>query len=259
MTIIVIFAMTGLVAGFLAGLLGIGGGLIMVPILYYVFSAQPDTAPHAMHLALASSLAFIVLNSGAAAWMHHRLGGVRWREVLLIAPGLAFGGLAGAALAGQLGSDILRGWFASFLIVMALYLLLHRARVEAKRIPEMFSAIIGLPIGMVAALAGVGGGVMVVPWMIFRGHATAIAIAISSICTVLVALLGAIGYMWFANAPEFAHATGYVYWPAVFATAITSMLVAPYGAKVAHRVDQQSLKKGFAILILLVGVKLLFG
>ncbi|MDX1455058.1 MAG: sulfite exporter TauE/SafE family protein [Gammaproteobacteria bacterium] len=251
------FLLAGILAGFLAGLLGIGGGLIVVPLLYFVFSADAATASHAMHLALGSSLAFIVLNSGSAAVAHVRLGAVRWVEVRWLAPGLLAGSLGGAWLADQVSTDGLRIWFGSFLLAMAVYLFLQRLPEVEKAWPRAISLVVGLPIGGLASLAGVGGGVMVVPWLMARGIQPAKSVATSSVCTVLVASLGAFGYMLFAPDLSQAWTTGYVFWPAVLTIAATSMLMAPVGARAAHRINQQKLKKGFAGILAIVGLRLL--
>ncbi|MDX1442801.1 MAG: sulfite exporter TauE/SafE family protein [Gammaproteobacteria bacterium] len=252
-----IFVLAGIVAGFLAGLLGIGGGLVVVPVMFFVLSSDPAAATYAMHVALGSSLAFIVINSGIAAIMHWRLGGLRWRELGWMAPGLVIGSLAGARLADEFPTAALQRWFGIFLLVMAAYLFLQRHPPLPKADRPWLSAIAGLPIGGVASLAGVGGGVMVVPWLLARGHRAAVAVATSSACTVIVAFVGSVGYMLFASETPLPYSTGYIYWPAVAAFAVTAIFTAPLGAKTAHRIDQSKLRRGFALLVLLVGLKLL--
>lgn len=256
LTTLLLFACAGLAAGFLAGLLGIGGGLVVVPLLYFYFSGNPAVAPHAMHLALGSSLAFIVINSGFASWMHMRLDGVRWQEVRRLGPGLAIGSLAGAALAGTLPTEFLARFFGVFLLVMAVLIISQRAS-EIRRPPQWLSIVIGAPMGLLASLAGVGGGVMAVPWLLARGHRAAHAVATSSVCTVLVAALGAIGYIIFADEVALAGATGYVYWPAVLGIAFTALLAAQFGARLAHHVDHRLLRRIFALLLVVVGLRLL--
>lgn len=256
LTTLLLFACAGLAAGFLAGLLGIGGGLIVVPMLYFYFSSDPALAPQAMHLALGSSLAFIVINSGFAAWTHTRLDGVRWSEVRRLGPGLAIGSLSGAALANVLPSGFLARFFGLFLLVMAVLIISQRAG-EIRRPPQWLSAVIGAPMGLLASLAGVGGGVMAVPWLLARGHRAVHAVATSSVCTVLVAALGASGYILFADDVRMPGATGYVYWPAVIGIAVTALLTARFGARLAHRVDQKLLRRLFALLLVVVGLRLL--
>lgn len=259
LTNLVIFATAGILAGFLAGLLGIGGGLIVVPVIFFVLSLDPATAGFAMHVALGSSLAFIVINSGMAAFMHWRLGGMRWRELAWLAPGLVAGSLAGARLAEEFSTDILRRWFGGFLLFMAIYLFVQRRLPLPESDRPWSSTVAGLPIGVIASLAGVGGGVMVVPWLLARGHHAAVAVATSSACTVVVALIGAAGFMVFASESPLPYSTGYVYWPAVAAFAVTAVFTAPLGARTAHRIDQSKLRRGFALLVLVVGIELLLG
>lgn len=254
---LLLFIAFGIIAGFLAGLLGIGGGLVIVPVLFYILSQDAQHAGYAMHVALGSSLAFIVFNSGTAAIAHARLGGLRWRELGWLAPGLVLGAMAGSALADELSSQLLQRWFGGFLLLMAAYLFIQRQPPLPDTRREWISIFAGLPIGTVASLAGVGGGVMVVPWLIARGYKPAVAVATSSASTVVVALVGAGGYALFASRTPLPWSTGYIYWPAVLAFAATSVFTAPLGAKLAHRIDQARLKRGFALLLALVGLKLL--
>ncbi|HEX7047898.1 MAG TPA: sulfite exporter TauE/SafE family protein [Gammaproteobacteria bacterium] len=253
---VLLFAVAGLAAGFLAGLLGIGGGLVVVPLLYFWFSGDPVAAPYAMHLALGSSLAFIVINSGMAALTHARLDGIRWAEVRLLAPGLAIGSLAGAALADLLPTNVLAGYFGIFLLLMAA-LMVFRIPRDFQGTPSRHSAWIGIPMGTLAALAGVGGGVMVVPWLFSRGYRAAHVVATSSVCTVVVAAVGVGGYLLFADPVPLPGVIGYVHWQAVLGISITALLAAQFGARLAHRVDQRLLRRGFAVLLVIVGVRLL--
>lgn len=257
METVLLFISAGLLAGFLAGLLGIGGGLVVVPVLFFYFSGYAELAPYAMHLALGSSLAFIVLNSSAAAWVHYRLDGVQWPEARDLSPGLVAGGLIGAAIADALSTAVLARAFGIFLLAMAA-LILFGSRLQFPGGGRRWhSAAAGVPIGGVAALVGVGGGVMIVPWLLSRGYRAAQAVATSSICTIVVAVVGAVGYMLFADAVPLPYTTGYVHWPAVLGIAVTAFLTARLGARLAHRVDQRVLRKVFALLLVIVAVRLL--
>lgn len=210
-----------------------------------------------MHVALGSSLAFIVINSGFAAFIHYRLGGFRWQEFAWLAPGLVIGSLLGAQLADIFSTLTLQRWFGVFLVVMAVYLFIQRRPPMPKTGRPWASAIAGLPMGTIASLAGVGGGVMVVPWLLARGHRAAVAVATSSACTVIVALVGTLGYAMLASREPMPWSSGYVYWPAVLAFAATAIFTAPLGARIAHRIDQKKLRRGFALLVFIVGVRLL--
>lgn len=254
---LLLFALAGLVAGFLAGLLGIGGGLVVVPLLFFWFSHDPLAAPYAMHLALGSSLAFIVINSGVAAWTHMKLDGVRWHEVRLLAPGLAIGSIVGAALADFLPTEALARFFGIFMIAMAALMFFRKPR-ETQGGHHWYSGVIGVPMGIVASLAGVGGGVMVVPWLFSRGYRAAHVIATTSVCTIVVAIVGTLGYTVFADPVPLPGVIGYVHWHAVLGIAVTAFFTAQIGARLAHRVDQQMLRKGFAGLLVIVGLRLLF-
>ncbi len=256
---VTLFLLTGIIGGFLAGLLGIGGGLVVVPALYFYFGLDPATAPYAMHLALGSSLAFVVINSGFAAFTHARMDGVLWHEVRALAPGLAAGSLLGAALADSLATESLARGFGVFMLAMAA-LTVFGARLQFRGGGRKWHSLVaGLPMGTVASLVGVGGGVMVVPWLLARGARAASAVASSSMCTVIVAVLGTIGYMLFAESLPVKGAVGHVHWPAVLAIAATAFPTAQIGARLAHRVPQVALRRGFAVLLVLVGLNLIFG
>lgn len=252
-----VFVVAGIAAGFLAGLLGIGGGLIVVPAMFFMLSRDPVHADYAMHVALGSSLAFIVINSSISAFMHYRIGGLRWREIGWLTPGLVIGSLLGAQLADLFTTLVLQRWFGGFLVVMAIYLFVQRRPPLPKTDRPWVSTIAGLPIGTIASLAGVGGGVMVVPWMLARGHRAVVAVATSSACTVIVAIVGALGYSLLASRTPLEWSTGYIYWPAVAAFSVTAIFTAPLGAKLAHRIDQSKLRRGFALLVAIVGIRLL--
>ena len=256
------YLLMGALAGFLAGLLGIGGGLILVAALVWVLPMQGVPEAALMHVALATSLASIVFTGLSSARAHWRRGSILWRSGLRLIPGVVLGGLLGGRLAAQLDGDWLRYGVALFCLSAALQLLFGRTPQNANGIeplsPWLWPA--GLLIGVLSALVGIGGGSMTVPLLIALGAAPVRAVGTSAACGVLIGLASALSYGWNAPAdlamPD--GAFGYVYLPAALMIAAASVFAAPQGAALAHRLPAQRLKQVFAGLLLLVAWQLAF-
>lgn len=254
----------GAVAGVLAGLLGVGGGLVLVAALVWLLPLLGVPHEAAMHAALASSLASIVLTAAASARAHAKRGSVMWPTVRWMVPGLLLGGWVGSALAVRLPGDWLRWLVAGYCFLAAAQLLLGRRTPAdghtrpAPRGPGMSAA--GVGIGAVSAVVGIGGGSMTVPLLVWRGVAPVRAVGTSSACGVAIGLASAAGYALQAPVGALpAHAIGYVYLPAAIGVAIASVFAAPYGTHLAHRLSGEALKRVFAAFLVLVGSSLLFG
>lgn len=255
----------GAIAGVLAGLLGVGGGLVLVAALAWLLPALgvvPTGA--AMHAALASSLASIVLTAAASARAHARRGSVLAATVAWMVPGLLLGGWLGSAFAVRVDGALLRWAVAGYCLVAASQLLLTRTRGHAEpdaptpRGPLMTLA--GTAIGAVSAVVGIGGGSMTVPLLVWRGVAPVRAVGTSSACGVAIGFASAVGYAWYAPAgalPQ--HAVGFVYLPAALGVAAASVFAAPYGTRLAHRLGGTALKRVFAGFLLAVAVSLIAG
>lgn len=253
----------GAATGVLAGLLGIGGGLLLVLALAWALPYQGVPADAAMHTALASSLACIVLTTSSSALAHARRGGVAWPTAAWLTPGMLIGALLGSRLAIGLSGGILRGGVAAYCLASALQLLFGRRRAGAgvaasPRGPGY--AVAGVGIGAVSALVGIGGGSMTVPLLVWRGVAPVRAVGTSAACGVCIGLAAAVGYAMQApaDALPLPGAVGYVYLPAAATTAAASMLTAPLGVRLAHRLPPQGLKRVFAIFLLAVAAGLAF-
>jgi uncharacterized membrane protein YfcA len=256
------FPVLGIVAGVLAGLLGVGGGLVLVAALAWLLP-QVGVAPEmAMHAALASSLASIVLTAMASARAHARRGSVLWPTVAWMVPGLLAGGWLGSAAAVRIDGDVLRWLVAAYCLVAAAQLMLSRARERAEGIvprgPGMTAA--GTGIGAVSAIVGIGGGSMTVPLLVWRGVAPVRAVGTSSACGVAIGLGSALGYALHPPAGALgAHAWGYVYLPAAVGVALASVLAAPWGTRLAHRLSGAHLKRVFAGFLVAVALSLVAG
>jgi uncharacterized membrane protein YfcA len=251
---------TGVIAGLLAGLFGVGGGVVVVPALLFVFARAGLSASWIPHLAVGTSLAAIVATGATSAYAHHKRSSVRWDLVARLAPGIVAGAWAGAAVAGLLPDLWLKRIFAAFLLYVGLRMLVHRRNAAHRAMPGtagMLAA--GAGIGGLSALVGIGGGTMTVPFLSRVGMEMRGAVATSAACGVPIALAGAIGFMAVGWGREGlpAASTGFVYWPAVVAILVASVPAAPLGAHLAHRLPVNLLRRFFAVLLLLMGTRLL--
>lgn len=254
------FPLLGIVAGILAGLLGIGGGLVLVAALAWLLPLHGVPVEAAMHAALASSLASIVLTAMSSAYAHHRRGSVLWPTVRWMLPGLLAGGWLGSLVAVRLDGDVLRWCVAGYCFVAAAQMAYGRRHdggdAVLPRGPWLTAA--GAGIGAVSAVVGIGGGSMTVPLLVWRGVAAVRAVGTSSACGVAIGVGSAVGYA--LNAPPGAlpgAAVGYVYLPAAIGVALTSILAAPFGTRLAHAISAPALRRVFALFLVAVGLALL--
>jgi uncharacterized membrane protein YfcA len=252
----------GACTGLLAGLFGVGGGLIIVPALVFAFSVHGFAAASMMHMAIGTSLAAIVLTSMSSVYSHHRHHAVIWHAAARLTPGIVVGTAFGSWLAGQIGSTPLRYFFATFMFLVAVQMALGlspHAQPDKKlpRMPGMLSA--GAGIGAVSALVGIGGGTLTTPFLLWRGIGIRNAIATSAACGLPIAVTGSFGYVLAGlHRPDLpAHAIGYVYWPAGLAIAVASVCTAPLGAHLTHRLPIPLLKRLFALLLAGIAIRLM--
>ncbi|MDP1651194.1 MAG: sulfite exporter TauE/SafE family protein [Rhodocyclaceae bacterium] len=252
----------GVVAGFFAGLLGVGGGAIMVPVLALMFAAQGFSGEHLMHLALGTSMAAIVFTSISSLRAHHGHGAVRWPIVKTIAPGILIGTFAGAQLASLIPTRPLAIFFTVFMSYVAFQMLANIKPKPARQLPGTVGMfVVGSGIGAISALVAIGGGSLSVPFMTWCNVKMHDAIGTSAAIGLPIAVAGTAGYLTSGlgagGLP--AGSFGYVYLPALAACVVTSMLAAPFGAKAAHRLPVATLKKIFAGVILLLLAKMVHG
>lgn len=250
----------GAFSGFTAGLMGVGGGMLLVPVLTAIFTAQQFADEHVLHLAVATSLATILFTSVSSVRAHHQRGAVLWHVVRVLAPGILVGSLIGAQLAALLPTGLLAYAFAGFLAFSGTQLLRdskpkpHR---ELPRMPGMLAA--GGTIGLLASVVGGGGGFVSVPFMVWCNVRIHNAVATSAALGFPIAAAGTIGYVlagW--RAPGLPPgAAGFVYLPALATVATVSVFTAPLGARVAHSLDTKVLKRIFAALLYVLSAYML--
>jgi len=252
----------GSLAGVLSGLFGIGGGVVIVPFLAWFFSRRGFPPDSVMIMAVATSLATIVVTSVSAVHAHHRLGAVRWNAVFRLAPGILIGSVIGSIVADRLPAHGFKLIFALFLLYVAARLSIDvKAKDGQSRTPGgwLYSAA-GLSIGSVSSILGIGGGTLSVPFLVKYGFPIRNAVAISSACGFPIAVAGSLTYIALGWEKSFlpAWSLGYVYLPAFAGIVATSIPFAPIGAKLAHRLPTRKLRRMFAVVVLAVGAKLLW-
>ncbi|MEW9900533.1 sulfite exporter TauE/SafE family protein [Chitinivorax sp. PXF-14] len=260
MTYFPLYLAVGAGAGFLAGLLGVGGGLVIVPALVFAFEAQH--LPHVLHLALGTSLASILFTSLSSIRGHHARGAVNWRIVRDVTPGILLGTLVGATIVSQLPTRPLKIFFTAFVFYVGIQMLANVKPKPSRELPGkggMFAA--GNVIGGVSSFVGIGGGSLSVPFMSWCNVKIHEAIGTSAAIGFPIALAGAAGYVVNGLAvgrdlPEWT--LGFVYLPALAGIAAMSVLTAGLGARAAHRLPVAALKKTFAVLLLGIGAKMLW-
>lgn len=258
---ILIYLPLGALAGLLAGLLGVGGGLVIVPALIWVFRGHGFDGQVLVHLAVGTSLATIVVTSISSVRAHHRHGAVHWPLVWALTPGIVVGAWLGAVLAGWLPSLTLQRVFACFAILVGLQMAFSVKAEAHGGLPGrvgLFGA--GGVIGAVSTIVGIGGGSMTVPFLSWCSVGIRNAVATSAACGLPIAVAGALGFVitgWHeADLP--AGSSGFLYWPAFAGIAVASVLFAPLGARLAHSIPVFALKRFFALLLLVLGTRMLF-
>lgn len=250
----------GLVIGFLAGLLGIGGGMVMVPFLSFILTTKGFPQAYVVKMAVATSLATICFTSLSSVRAHHQRGAVLWPVALTLAPGILVGALLGAQLAVALPGKILRVMFAVFVVFSATQMFLNRKPKPTRVLPDklgMFS--VGGLIGALSSMVGAGGAFISVPFMTWSNVSIHHAVATSSALGFPIAMAGTLGYIWAGwNMPDMPAGTfGYLYLPGVLIISIASMSTAPWGARTAHRIDIAPLKKVFACVLYVMAASFL--
>ena len=250
--IIVELLLLGSVTGFLAGLLGIGGGMLMVPFVTLLLSSKAVPPQYVVKMAVATSLATILFTSISSVRAHHQRGAVRWDVARLLAPGIVLGSLIGAQIAKALPSQALALLFAVFISFSATRTFLKKAPKPSRQLPGTAGMLgAGGLIGGLSALVGAGGAFVSVPFMTARNVPIHNAVATSAALGMPIAFGGTVGYVyagWFL--PDMPAGTlGFIYLPALLTIAAASVLTAPLGARAAHRLNVEQLQRAFAVLL----------
>ena len=249
---LIAYVACGAVVGFLAGLLGIGGGMTLVPILAALFHAQSLMPEHTVHLALGTAMASVMFTSSASVRTHHRLGAVDWSIVRRIVPGMVAGTLLSTLASGWIPQRMLALAFAAIVYLGATQILLGRKPAAARPLPGTGPMLaVGGLIGKISGLVSAGGTFLTVPFMLFCGVPMHTAIGTGAAIGVPVAVVGTVGYVLsglkVADLPPYTF--GFVLLPALGALVAASVLTAPMGARFAHKLPVLTLKRVFACLL----------
>lgn len=252
----------GLFTGFFAGLLGIGGGLVMVPVLTMLFAAQ-SVFPQAevLHLALGTSMATILFTSLSSLRAHHKHGAVLWPVVGQITPGILLGTLVGTLFAANVPAGPLAVFFTAFVCFVAVQMIMNFKPKPSRELPGAGGVFaVGGGIGVVSALVAIGGGSLTVPFLTWCNVRVQNAIGTSAAVGFPIALGGSLGYIFngWSHGELPAGSLGYVYLPAFAWLVPSSMLVAPLGARLAHRLPVATLKRIFAGVLIVLAAKMLW-
>lgn len=255
-----LYLLLGAGAGVLAGLFGVGGGIIIVPVLVYSFTLQGFDPSILTHLAVGTSLATIMFTSINAVREHHRLGAVRWAIFIWMTVGILVGAGFGALTAKAIAGPHLQKIIGVFAVLVALQLLAELKPKASRGVPgKVGLTLAGTVLGWASAIFGIGGGSLTVPFLVWRSVPMQQAVATSSACGFPIAVASALSFMilgW--HDPRLpVHSLGFIYLPALLGIALTSMIFARFGARLAHKLSPRLLKRMFAALLLCVGISFL--
>jgi uncharacterized membrane protein YfcA len=252
----------GAFVGFFAGMLGIGGGAIMIPMLVMLFERQGLPREHLLHLAVGTGMTTLLFTSVSSFMAHARRGAVRWDIWRAITPGILAGGLAGAWVAGFFSTFGLALFFALLVYVLAINMLLNRRPKPSRQLPGAAGiTLAGFVISFLSTMVAIGGAAMAVPFMVLCNVPMLQAVGTAAAIGFPIAVAGSIGYVvagW--GDPLLPPATvGYVYLPALLGVSLASVALAPLGAKAAHSLPTVRLKQVFAVLLLVLATRMLIG
>ncbi len=255
--ILFLFA-TGALTGFCAGLFGIGGGGIMVPILALCFSYAGFPQDQIMHFALGTSMTAIIPTAIASMLTHHQHHAILWSVAMKFVPGVLIGTFLGSLIAAHLSHYFLAIFFSLFMALVAWKMWSNLLPTPSRKLPSFgLLALTGSGIGGISALVAIGGGTMTVPFLLWCNVSLRQAIATSAAVGLPIAIAGALGYASHLDRSIPGISIGYLVWPAVLSLACGSIFTARLGAKLAHQLPIEKLKKYFAIFLLLLSLQML--
>jgi uncharacterized membrane protein YfcA len=248
----------GAFSGFIAGLLGVGGGLIIVPALLYLLAGDIEQSI-LMHTAVGTALAAIVFTSISSVRAHHQHGAIHWQHFIKLTPTILLGAFSGAILTQVMSFDFMRVFFAIFELSVAVTLYFRfSSSKHVDNLAKYVWYVTGYIIGMVSSIVGIGGGTMTTPFLTYNNVNIKNSIATSAAIGMPIAIAGSIGFIvagW--NAENVTGNLGFIHIEALLSIVVMSVIFAPFGAKVTHTVDSKKLKKFFALFLALLGVSVL--
>lgn len=260
MLLIVLFILIGLTTGLLAGLLGIGGGVITVPALFFIFSFYHIQSTHLMHACVATALATTLITSLGSVWAHHKKQAILPSVLKITVPGLIVGCLLGVALSNVLSSKVLQLVFGLMMLCFSLYFFFPQLpQLNIAKRPNFSLALFALLIGILSSLLGIGGGIFMVPILLGYRVSLQNTVGSSSAGTLVTAGMGTIAYLLIAKGSSpLPHSIGFINIPAMLAIGISSICTTSLGCKLAHTLPQDLTKKVFAVIVAITGIAMLF-
>jgi len=258
--LIILFILIGLITGLLAGLLGIGGGVITVPALFFIFSFYHTQSEHLMHACVATALATTLITSLGSTWAHHKKKAILPSVLKITFPGLIIGCLLGVALSTILSSHTLQLSFGSLSILFAIYFFFPRLpQLHIALRPNFSLALFAIAIGALSSLLGVGGGIFMVPILLGYHVSLQNTVASSSAGTLVTAAMGTLAYLFIAKGlSPIPYSIGYVNIPAMVALGFSSLCTTSLGCKLAHTLPHDLTKRVFAVVLAITGISMLF-
>ncbi len=256
-----IYLLLGVFAGTLSGLFGIGGGLVIVPTLLFCFKFLGFSAENAIHMAIGTSLSIIVITASNSIYSHNKRGSIDWKVVKRILIPLIIGTYAGGLVSSKLSANFLEIVFSVYVVLVSIKMFLDvKVDKAQKETSTLLYSIVGSIIGFKSAILGIGGGTISIPFLSWRGFPMKKAVGVSAALGLPISIVGTTSYiisgLKVSGLPE--QSLGYIYLPAFFGVILTSSFSAHFGAKLSHKLPQDKMKKGFAIFLSIVAVKMIF-
>jgi len=257
-----IYIFLGIFAGTLSGIFGIGGGLVIVPTLLFCFKLLNFPQEHIMHMTIGTSLAVILVTVTNSMYGHHLNKNIDWKIVKKIFIFLVVGAFGGGFVSKSLDTFTLELIFAVYVVLVSLKMFSElKIERELRETSNTLYGVVGFIIGFKSTILGIGGGTISIPFLTWRGHPMKTAVGVSASLGIPIALAGVSSYIYNGYAleslPE--NSLGYVYLPAVIGVVLTSSYFARVGAKLSHKLPQEKMKKGFAVFLMIVAVKMIYG
>ncbi len=260
---LVAFIVVGALIGFMAGLLGIGGGTVIVPVMHYMAGQMDVPTPLIMKMALGTSFAIIIMSTASSAWSHNKRGTILWKQIPYLGFGAAIGVMSGSSIVNVLSNNFLQITFCIFLTYTIISMLKPKKKKSnadsEPNLPLYAFLLWGLFIGFIASFIGVAGGVIAIPILTYLGYEMHKAIATSAMIGVILSSFGAISYIYNGWGIEGlpAYSLGYVYLPAFISIALMSILTAPFGVKLSYKLPVARIRQIFALFLLVVLIRML--
>lgn len=256
---LLIYGIIGIMAGFLGGLLGIGGGLVVVPALLFVFDIIGFPSTYAMQTAIGTSLGAMVFTSASSAWAHIKQKGVVWSLFYPLTPGIICGAILGALIANYLPSQQLKLIFAFFACLIGIYFLLpfgvEEKEYHHKPPPLITFSILGVIIGVISSIMGIGGGIITVPILTYYGVPIRNAVSTSAVTGFFIAIFGAVSFAYLGMGNQTSDGNvGYLFLPAFISIGLTSCIAAPFGASFAYKLPRTTLKRIFGVFLIFISI-----